>query len=203
MTDSGARAERRRALLGQGEDAFKRLLLPQERLLAQVDFSKAAGKNRLENPPDTRSTARKVAETSAGAVLQVALQPDSPSLKRMLGGTASEGHLGSWASRLNEAYVSLLGKNRSQYLLVTDRRLLLASGRIFGRDPDNTIHLEIPRAALAAADLEGRPFTRGRVVIRFTDGSMIALDLGTWRTKAAQSFVQALAAPGTVPAPPA
>lgn len=203
MTAAEGRAERAvREKLGQHRSGFRSLLLPQERLLAQTDFRRASGKNRLETPPDTRSTARKVAETSAGAVLEAVFMPDPPSLKRMLGGISVAGHFESWAFRLMEASRSL-GTNRGKYLLVTNRRLLLASSKIFGKEPDYAVALEVPRDALADARVEGRPFTRGRAVIRFTDGSMIALDLGTYRTTAARSLVQALTGPGTAAAPPA
>lgn len=202
MTAPEGRAEKAvRERLGQSEAGFRSLLLPRERLLAQADFRRASGKNRLEAPPDDRSTARKFAETSAGIALEAVFMSAPPSLKRMLGGVSVEGHWDSWAYRLMGTSRSL-GTNRDKYLLVTDRRLLLASSRIFGKGPDRTVDVEIPRDALAHAVVEGRPFTRGRTVIRFTDGSMIALDLGTYRTAKAQSLVQALAGPGTIAATP-
>ena len=46
--------------------------------------------------------------------------------------------------------------------------------------------------------MDSRPFARGRVAIAFTDGSMIALKFGSWRTGVARTFVQALTSPGTV-----
>ena len=119
----------------------------------------------------------------------------------MLGGVSTAGHAGSWAHLLVGAYRGPLGKQRSQFLLVTDRRLLLASRKIFGKDPDYAVALEVPRDALAQAATEGRPFARGRVAIGFTDGSLIAL-LGTYRTGRARALTQALTSPGTVTPPP-
>lgn len=176
---------------------IKRLLLPTEQLLVLTEFSLADGKDLLEPPPDPRSRLRKSAEKAA----EIALYPvagNPPSLSRMLGGVSADGQTGSWAFRLVGAYRGLLGKQRSQFLLVTDRRLLLASRKIFGKDPDYAVALEIPRDALAQAATEGRPFARGRVVVGFTDGSLIALKLGTYRTGPARSLAQALTSPGTV-----
>lgn len=190
MTAADGRAERAvREKLGQHRPGLKALLLPQEHLLAQTDFSRADGKNRLETSPDTVSRGKKAALIPLSVVFS---DLPSPSPKRMLGGVSAEGRLGSWASRLIGASRDL-GTNRGKHLLVTDRRVLLASSKIFGKDPDYAIALEIPQDALADVALESRPFTRGRVVLRFTDGSMIALDFGTWRTAKARSFIQVFA----------
>lgn len=196
MTEPGEREKKVREMLGQHEAGFKSLLLPQERLLTQIDFSLADGKNKLETPPDTRSGGRKAAETAAAVVLET-LMPSPPSLKRMMGGVSASGRVGSWAYRLVEASRGLLGKNRTQDLMITDRRLLLASSKIWGKDRDYAVELEIPRDALAQAEVEGRPLARGRVAISFTDGSMVALGLNNYRTEPAQELVRALTGPGT------
>lgn len=183
---------------------IRRLLAAEEHLLDLTDFRQADGKDQLERRPpgaDTRSTGRKVAETTAGVVAVTAFGPaTSPSLKRMLGGVSAAGHIGSWAHQLYEASRDLSKRNRFHYLLVTDRRLLLA-GRVSSfrsKSRDYEVGLEIPRSALAQVDLDSRPFARGRVALAFTDGSMIAMDLGSYRTGAARTLVQALTSPGTV-----
>lgn len=180
---------------------IRHLLMPSEKLLDLTDFNLADGKDLVERPrdPDTKSAGRKVAETAGGIAISAVLgPPQSPSLKRMLGGVSATGHIGSWVYQLKEASHSLIGKNRTQYLLVTDKRLLLASRKLMKKDPDWVIALEIPRSALTHVAGEGRPFARGRVALTFTDGSMIALDLGTYRTSAAHTLVQAITSPGTV-----
>jgi hypothetical protein len=62
------------------------------------------------------------------------------------------------------------------------------------------VNLDIPRAALQDARVQGRPFARGRVVITFSDGSFFALKLGGLLTGEASQLVKALTAPGTFPA---
>ncbi|MBO0803164.1 MAG: hypothetical protein J2P25_08840 [Nocardiopsaceae bacterium] len=181
---------------------IRRLLMPDERLLDLTDFVRATGKDLLETPPpppDTRSGGRKAAEAAAGVALYPVLG-SPPSLKRMLGGVSTAGRIGSWAYRLVEAEQFLRKDKRLQYLLVTDRRLLLAGRELtWGKGGrDYAAALEVPRGALVHAAREGRPFARGRVVLAFADGSMVALDLGSFRTGAARTLIKALASPGTV-----
>lgn len=183
---------------------FRRLLEPHERLLALTDFSRAEGRNLLPDPPAAKFRERTVLERTLLIIffpllLLLALNAASPpSLSRMFGGVTAAGRAGSWACRLHEAYHGLLGKSRSQAFMVTDRRLLLASRKIWGKEPDYAVNFEIPREALARAALESRPFTRGRVVLYFTDESMYALKLGTYRTGTTRSLVQALTGPESV-----
>lgn len=180
---------------------IRRLLFPEEHLLDLTDFQQADGKDLLETPPraDTMSQGKKAALFPA-AVALFPVVGGAPSLKRMLGGVAAAGHIGSWAYRLVEASRDLSKRNRFHYLLVTDRRLLLAGRESSFRSKSRAyeVGLEIPRSALAQADLDSRPFARGRVALAFTDGSMIAMDLGTYRAGAARTLIQALTSPGTV-----
>lgn len=198
MTEHEGRAQR--ALREQREQEWaglRDLLLPNEKLLCRTSYERADGKDLLEKPPDARSDGRKVAETAAGVILYpVAGSP--PSLSRMLGGVSVAGQIGSWAHQLVETWRNAAGTNRGRYLAVTDQRLLLVSRKIWGKDPDWSVELEIPRNALAQVEMDSRPLARGRVALAFTDGSMIALKLGTYRTGTARTLVQALTAPGTV-----
>jgi hypothetical protein len=174
------------------------LLEPGERLLAMADFFLAPGKIKVELPPDSpddRSGLRKAAETTA--VVTAAVLTDSlngPSLNRMLGTVSATGDAQSWAARLLAARD--LTTKRSSDLVVTDLRLLLVSKKIWGKDPDYRIDLAIPRDALGNVARRGRPLARGRVVIEFTDGSMVALRRGAFFTGRAGRLVQALASPG-------
>lgn len=186
------REEREKEWAGLGD-----LLQPNEKLLCRTDFYHAPGKYRLEKPPDTRSAGRKFAEGLASVILYP-LWGSPPSVVEMMGGVSISGKIGSCAYRLHKADFGTFGKNRTDYFLVTDRRLLLVSRKSWGKDRDWAMELEIPRDALAQGELDSRPFTRGRVALTFTDGSMIALKFGSWRTGTARALVQALTSPGTV-----
>ncbi len=175
-----------------------RLLEPGERLLAMPHFFLAPGKIKVElppSPPDDRSGLRKAGETALGVAAVLADGPNPPSLNRMLGTIAAAGRAGSWASRLMAAQDRT--KNRTSYLVVTDLRLLLVSARIFGKDADCSVNLIVPRDALGNAARRGRPLARGRVVIEFTDGSMVALRRGGLFTGRANRLVRALTSPGS------
>lgn len=188
---------------------LRRLLPPHERLLTMTGFDRAEGKSWLESPPDTRSPGRKAVERTAtvtlGPLLYLAFG-SPPSLARIFGGVSESGHAGSWAFWLDDTWRRMvLKERRSGALMVTDRRLLLASWKIWGKDPDYAIALEIPREAVAQAAVVPRPFTRGRVELRFTDGSMMALKFAKYRTGPAWSFVQSLTGPNaasTATSPP-
>lgn len=174
-----------------GSEIRNQLLAPGERMLVLSDFSVAAGKWELEQPPDERSATRKAVETTAGIILAPELA-NSPSLSRLLGGVAVSGDLGSWARRV----IDVRGAPR---LLVTDRRLLLTKSSGSGKNVRFEVAFEIPRDAVQNVSREGRPLARGRVVIIFRDGSFIALKVGTWRTGPAARLVTAITAPGTLP----
>jgi hypothetical protein len=77
---------------------------------------------------------------------------------------------------------------------VTDRRLLLLTSRSRGRgDTEYRILCEVPRSAVASADRRGKLlFQRGRVEVRFADGSMIAWTAGMLSTARARTLVAAL-----------
>lgn len=191
---------RTKSELEQHGARIRKLLTPDERLLDLTGFRQASGKDLVERAPstDTKSAGRNAAELAAGIAISAVLgPPQSPSLKRMLAGVSATGQVGSWAYRLKEASWSL-GKDRTEYLLVTDQRLLLGGRKLMKKDPEWAIALEIPRSALAQVEMDSRPFARGRVALSFTDGSMIALDLGTYRTGAARTLVEAITSPGTV-----
>jgi hypothetical protein len=127
-------------------------------LLALTDFAVADGKRRLEtqpDPPDGRPSVQKAGELAIGSAVFLVTGPDPPSPGRMLGGVSAAGHIGSWAHRLFEAYRS--ATRRAAYLLVTDRRLVLLSKRIFGKGPEFAVELGIPRDAVPKASRAGRP----------------------------------------------
>jgi hypothetical protein len=184
------------------EAEITQLLQPGEQLLTVTDFRLADGKRRVEappDPPDDRSAARKAGETAAGIAGFLVIGPDPPSPGKMLGGVSAAGHIGSWAYRLMGAYRDVL--DRAKYLTVTDRRVLLISRKIFGKDPDFSVALGIPRDAVRNAIRQSRPLARGRVVIEFFDGSMIALRFGSVFAGQADQLVKVLTSPGTPPAP--
>jgi hypothetical protein len=179
-----------------------RLLEPGESLLAMAGFFLAPGKIRVElppDPPDDRSGLRKAGETALGVAAFLADGPGPPSLNRMLGTVSAAGDGESWAARL----LAARGRTtkRSSDLVVTNLRLLLVSRKIWGKDPDHTIDLAIPRDALGNVARHGRPLARGRVVIEFTDGSMVALRRGAFFTGRANTLVRALTSPGTAATP--
>jgi len=180
------------------------LLQPGERLLAMTHFAPAPGKMRVElppDPPDDRSGLQKAGVIALGVAAIAVDGPSPPSLSRMLGGVSAAGHAGSWTSRLLGARRG--HADRTHYLAVTDLRLLLISKKSFRKDRDYSIDLVVPRNALSSASRHGRPFALGRVVIEFSDGSMIALKLGSVFTGQANRLVRALCSPGTSPPAPA
>lgn len=186
-------------------EQVSQLLEPGERLLAVASFLLAPGKIRAvlpPGPPDDRSGLRKAAETTAVVVAAVLTDSVSrPSLNRMLGTVSAAGHAGSWAARLLAARDPTA--KRLSKLAVTDLRLLLVSHIFSFRDknPDYRIDLAVPRDALGNVARRGRPLNRGRVVIEFTDGSMVAVDRGSFFTGQASRLVKALTSPGA-PATP-
>lgn len=175
------------------EAEITQLLGPGERLVALTDFTLADGKRQLNDtpgPPAERSGAQKAGELALGAAVFLVTGPDTPSPGRMLGGVSAAGHAGSWAHQLFEAYRG--ATNRAPYLMVTNRRLVLISKRIFGKGPEFSVALGIPRDAVLNASRGGKPLARGRVVIDFADGSMMALKFGTFLTGQADRLVGAL-----------
>jgi hypothetical protein len=170
-----------------------RRFLASERLLALVDLKIAPGRWNIESPPDGRPARRRMAELAASAAVSVAAGGGSPSLSGMLGIESVRGFMGSWADRVVKATWMDLGKpGRPHYLLVSDRRLVLAGLRIGGEDAGYRAALEVPRDAVADVRLVPKPLARGRVVIGFDDGSMVALKYGTWRAGVARRVVDAV-----------
>ena len=52
--------------------------------------------------------------------------------------------------------------------------------------------MDITREAVGDVGLVPKPLARGRVVIAFTDGSLIAFNYGTWRTGVARRMIAAI-----------
>jgi hypothetical protein len=172
---------------------LRRFLADGERLLALVDTRFAPGQWNIESLPDERSPGRKAAERTAGAAIALAGGADSPSLNRMLRTESVRGRLGSWADRMIKARWMDRGKPAYPgYLFVSDRRAVLVGRRISGEDAGYQAALELPADVVADVRLMPKPLARGRVVIDFTDDSMVALKYGTWRTVVARRVVHAV-----------
>jgi hypothetical protein len=172
---------------------LRRFLANGEHLLGLVDMKIAPGKRNIESPPDERSAGRKAAELAVGTAVSVAAGGGSPSLNSMLRVESARGRTGSWADRVLKATWMDRGKpSYPHYLFVSDQRLVLAGQRIGGEDAGYQAALELPREAVADVRLVPKPLVRGRVVIEFTDGSMVSLKYSTWRTGVARRVVGAV-----------
>jgi hypothetical protein len=117
------------------------------------------------------------------------LQVNPRRIDRALGGLSGVGGAASLAGRMWRA-----GRHHdgSAYYAVTERRLLLLGTTRPGAG-DYHILVEVPRAEVASAARRGKLlFQRGRVEVRFTDGSMKAWTTATLSTGRARSLVAAL-----------
>jgi len=169
---------------------LRRFLADGEHLLGLVDLKVAPGRRNIESPPDERSPGRKAAELAVGAAVSAAAGGGSPSLNSMLRVESARGRSGSWADRVIHATWMDRGKpSYPHYLFVSDRRLVLAGQQTGGEDAGYQAAMELPREAIADVRLAPKPLVRGRVVIDFSDGSMLALKYGTWRTGVARRVV--------------
>lgn len=172
---------------------LRRFLADGEHLLALVDMNIAPGRRNIESPPDERSLGRKAAVGAAVAAFVLVVGPDSPSLNSMLRTESARGNLGSWADRWIRARWLDRGKPAyPHYLFVSDRRFVLVGEQTRGEGSGYQAAMELPADAVADVRLEPKPLVRGRVVIDFTDGSMVSLKYGTWRTGIARRVVDAV-----------
>ena len=170
---------------------LRRFLANGEHLLGLVDMKIAPGKWNVESPPEGRPPGRKAAEAAVSAAVWAAA--GSPSLNSMLRVESARGSTGSWADRVLKATWTDRGKlSRPHYLFVSDQRFVLAGQQTGGEDAGYRAALELPREAVADVRLVPKPLVRGRVVIAFIDGSMVALKYGTWRTGVARRVVDAV-----------
>jgi hypothetical protein len=168
------------------DGALRRFLANGEHLLGLVDMKIAPGRQNVETAPDGRSPGRRAAERA----VSVAAGGGSPSLNSMLGVESARGRAGTWADRVLTATWMDRGKpSHPHYLFVSDQRLVLAGQRIGGDNAGYRAAMELPRDAVADVRLVPKPLVRGRVVIDFTDGSMVALKYGTWRAGVARRVV--------------
>jgi hypothetical protein len=120
------------------------------------------------------------------------LQVNPRRIDRFMGGISGEGAPASLAGRLWRAPRSHAG---STYYAVTDRRLLLLAASRPGA-VDYRVIFEAPRDAVASAARRGKLlFQRGRVEVRFSDGSMKAWTPGMLSAARARSLVAALSRP--------
>lgn len=173
--------------------ALGRFLASGEHLLALVHNRVAPGRWNIKPAPDERSPWQKAAGCAAAAVTAVAGLADSPSLSRMLRTESVRGHSGSWATRMLDARWTDRGKpSYPLYLFVSDRRCALVGRRISGEDAGYQAAMELPADAVADVRLVPKLLARGRIVIDFTDNSMIAFKYGTWRTGVARRVVEAV-----------
>jgi hypothetical protein len=122
------------------------------------------------------------------------LQVNPRRIDRLMGGISGEGGSGSVAGKLWRAPRSHAG---STYYAVTDRRLLLlATSKPSATD--YRIIFDTPRNSVTSAARCGKLlFQRGRVEVRFTDGSMKAWTPGMVSAARARSLVAALSGPPT------
>jgi hypothetical protein len=123
--------------------------------------------------------------------LRGGIQVNPRRIDRFLGGVSGEGGPGSAAGRLWRA-----GKgDGSRYYAVTDRRLLLLAQATVGSG-EYQIVFDLPRSDVVSARRRGKlMFQRGRVEVRFSDGSMKAWTTGLLSTARARSLVAALSGP--------
>ncbi|WP_159079566.1 hypothetical protein [Plantactinospora sp. BC1] len=150
-------------------------------------------------PEEMGARARRVEERSPGAMQSEkfvqgfdpfagGLQTNPDRIDRFLGGLSGEGGPGSAAGRLWRA---AKGYGGIAYYAVTDRRLLLV-GNNPGADTFDLL-FEVPLAQVVAATVRGKLLMqRGRVEVRFADGSMKAWTPGMFSTSAARRLVAAL-----------
>ena len=171
---------------------LRRFLADGEHLLGLVDMYIAPGRWNIESSPGKRSPGQQAAELALGA-LALAVAENPLSLNNMLRVESARGRRGSWADRVLKATWVDRGKRRHpRYLFVSDQRLVLAGQQVGGEDAGYRAAMELPREAVADVRLVPKPMVRGRVVIDFTDGSMVALKYGTWRTGVARRVVDAV-----------
>jgi hypothetical protein len=112
-------------------------------------------------------------------------------IDRLMGGISGEGGPGSVAGRLWRAPRSHAG---GTYYAITDRRLLLAASRPGATD--YRVIFETPRESVTSLARRGKLlFQRGRVEVRFADGSMKAWTPGMVSAARARSLVAALSGP--------
>jgi hypothetical protein len=125
------------------------------------------------------------------------LQVNPSRIDRLFGGLAGEGGADSVAGLWWRAVKTGDRWDSTEYG-VTDRRLLLLTSRTRGAgETEYKIMHAVPRGQVASALRRGRwMFQRGRVEVRFTDGSMIAWSTGMLSTARARSLVAALSGPG-------
>jgi hypothetical protein len=122
----------------------------------------------------------------------VQVNPDR--INRLMGGISGEGGTDSMAGRL---WLAANSRDRggSTYYAVTERRLLLLTEAKINSG-DYQILFELPRSAVASVARKGKLlFQRGRVEVRFTDGSMKAWTPGMLSAARARSLVAALSGP--------
>jgi len=113
-------------------------------------------------------------------------------IDRFMGGISGEGGPGSIAGRMWRAGEKPPGDG-SLYVAATGRRLLVLSMNT--RTQEFTIVFEVARSDIASARRAGKLFQRGRVEVRFTDGSMKAFTTAIFSTARARTLVAALSGP--------
>jgi hypothetical protein len=116
-------------------------------------------------------------------------------IDRFMGGISGEGGPESVAGRFWRAMKR--PSDGLEYIAVTGRRLLVlsmaTSGEATSGDQQFRIVFEVPRSAVASARRAGKLLLqRGRVEVRFTDGSMKAFTTAMLSTARARSLVAAL-----------
>ena len=104
---------------------------------------------------------------------------------KVIGGVTASGHAGSYAY----GFVDAVSDLQSLYCVITDRRLLVVR-RQGTRDFSHVF--EVPRSAIVTALRQGRGYSRGRVVVQFTDSSSVALHAGFVDGGRANRLVRAL-----------
>jgi hypothetical protein len=120
------------------------------------------------------------------------IQVNHEYIPRLMGGVAGEGAPGSMAGRMWRAVTSV--KGGALYCAVTNQRLLVVAHDL--ASDKFAIIFDVPRSAVQSAIRKGKLLLqRGRVELRFTDGSMKAFTTGMLSTARARSLVATLSQP--------
>lgn len=178
-------------------DAVQALLAPGERLLAVLAAAE---------PPGAEDAAfRRAARGGPAAVddrwvrgfnVVDGLDVNTERVVTALFGTSGYGGPGTAGARLWAAFDPAAGTSgglRATLVAVTDRRLLALAGRtVDAATSTATVVTEVPRGDVVSAVRAGRLQTRGRVELRFADGSAKALFLGAARARYARTLVDTL-----------
>jgi hypothetical protein len=131
-----------------------------------------------------------------GFDLFTGLDVNEDRVARFFGGRKGEGAVDSVAGQWWRAAKNSPENMDHVEYGVTDRRLLLLTNRV--NSNEYKVIFSVPRGEVASAQHRGKLLLqRGRVEVRFTDGSMVAFITGMLMTGRARALVAALSGSGT------